>query len=37
MLFYLKAEGRADFVTQEQSSVEGRAGLKVKADSLIFP
>ena len=31
-----KAEGRADFVTQEQISVEGRAELKAKAGELCF-
>ena len=31
-----KTEGRADGMTQEQSSVEGRAELKAKADSLFY-
>ena len=31
-----KAEGRSDCVTQEQSSVEGRAELKAEADKLAF-
>ena len=31
-----RAEGMADSVTQEQSSVEGRAELKAKAEELCF-
>ena len=31
-----KAEGRADCVTLEQSSVDGRAEAKAKADKLLF-